>query len=112
MKRNVPRTPVTHKAEVSATITEENRGVVEKSILYEAIYSVGGLILGLLCIVGGIILSILGVTGSIDWSAEILGAESTISNAAPGAVLFIVGVAIVFLTRYKVNLKAKEKKDQ
>jgi len=83
MKRNVPRTPVTHKAEVSATITEENRGVVEKSILYEAIYSVGGLILGLLCIVGGIILSILGVSGS-GTSCKPGGGPGISGNGAAG----------------------------
>ncbi len=36
----------------------------------------------------------------MSWTAEFLGANSKISDAAPGAVLFIVGLFTVFLTRY------------
>jgi len=68
---------------------------------FELFYAVAGLILGLVCILGGVVLFLHGVTGSTSWTTKILGAESTITDAAPGAVLFIVGLLFVLLTRYK-----------
>ena len=74
---------------------------------FELIYSIIGQFLGLICILGGVILFINGVAGSTSWTAKILGAESTITDAAPGAILFIVGLFFVFVTRYKfVHKKA------
>ncbi len=68
---------------------------------YQLIYSIVGLCLGLTSIIGGIYLFIKGISGSMSWSANIFGANSNIINAAPGAVLFIVGLFIVLITRYK-----------
>ncbi|WP_111899585.1 hypothetical protein [Aeromonas veronii] len=74
---------------------------------FELIYTVIGQILGLVCILGGIALFLNGVAGSTSWTAKIFGAESTITDAAPGAVLFIVGLFFVIVTRYKfVHKKA------
>ena len=72
---------------------------------HHLIYSLAGLILGLVCVVGGIVLFLNGVAGSTSWTAKMLGAESEISDAAPGAVLFIVGLFIVFVTRYVVKVQ-------
>lgn len=75
---------------------------------YQLIYSIIGLVLGLSSMLGGIVLFIKGVSGTMNWTAQILGAESNIVNAAPGAVLFIVGLFVVFITRYKFkHIKAK-----
>lgn len=74
---------------------------------YEFIYSVIGLVLGLVCVLGGIALFLNGIVGSTSWTAKFLGAESTITDAAPGVVLFIVGLYFVLITRYKfVHKKA------
>lgn len=67
----------------------------------ELFYSLSGLVVGLVCILGGIILFLNGIVGATSWTAKILGAESTVSDAAPGALLFIVGMFCVFITRYK-----------
>jgi hypothetical protein len=67
---------------------------------HQLIYSIAGLLLGLACTVGGVILSLNGVIGSTSWTAKFLGAESQINDAAPGVMLFIVGLFIVFFTRY------------
>jgi uncharacterized membrane protein (UPF0182 family) len=75
--------------------------VKELSFL-QLIYSLCGLLLGLACILGGILLFLHGVLGSISWTTKILGASSQISDAAPGGVLFIVGVFLVFITRFKI----------
>lgn len=72
---------------------------------YNFIYAVLGLVLGLVCIIGGIVLFLNGVVGSTSWTAKILGAESNISDAAPGVVLFIVGLFVVFVTKFDVKVK-------
>ncbi len=81
--------------------------VWKQATQFQLVYSLAGLVLGLVCIVGGIILFLNGVTGSTSWTAKILGAESNLSDAAPGAVLFVVGLFVVFVTRYAVKAKGK-----
>src|SRR6478609_5138288 len=73
------------------------------------IYSVTGLVLGLVCTLGGIILFLNGVAGATSWTAKILGSESTITDAAPGAILFIFGLFVVMATRYKVTVQQDTK---
>lgn len=73
--------------------------------LFQLIYSLCGLILGTVCILGGIVLFLHGVTGSTSWTAKMLGAESQISDAAPGAILFLVGLFVVFVTRFTAKTR-------
>jgi hypothetical protein len=68
---------------------------------YQFLYSLAGLVLGLAAIIGGIYLFIQGVNGSTDWTLKLLGNESNLVQATPGVILFIVGLFIVFVTRYK-----------
>lgn len=68
---------------------------------YQLIYSTIGLILGHVCVLGGIYLFVLGVTGEMNWSLKVFGNESVIANAASGAVLFIVGLFLVIVTKFK-----------
>ncbi|SBS38044.1 hypothetical protein MSP8886_04369 [Marinomonas spartinae] len=72
---------------------------------YELIYAIIGQVLGLVCILGGLALFLNGIAGSTNWTAKIFGAESTITDAAPGAILFIVGLFLVWVTRYKFSHK-------
>lgn len=69
---------------------------------YHFIYSIFGLFVGLVCILGGLYLFNLGVTGSASWIFKWAEGESQLSNAAPGTILFVVGVYIVWTTRFKV----------
>ncbi len=71
----------------------------------QLIYSLAGLVFGLACIVGGILLFFHGVTGSSSWVGEFIGAQSKLSDAAPGTVLFVVGLAVVWLTRFSVRVR-------
>jgi hypothetical protein len=68
-------------------------------------YAKCGLVLGLASIIGGLILCLNGVVGTTSWTAKLLGLESQINDAAPGVVLFIVGIFYVFITRPKVKMK-------
>jgi hypothetical protein len=71
------------------------------------IYSVLGLVLGLITIITGAVLFGLGVGGKTTWVAHVLGFESRISDAAPGALLFVAGVLIVWITKYDVRVGAR-----
>lgn len=66
-------------------------------------YSLSGLVLGLACVIGGIVLCLHSVVGSTSWTAKFVGAESNISDATPGVVLFVVGLFVVWVTRFSVK---------
>jgi len=78
---------------------------VKKLSKHQLIYSVAGLLLGFVCIIGGIVLFLNGLVGSTSWTAKFFGAESNLNDGAPGAVLFIVGLFIVLITRYTLKVK-------
>jgi hypothetical protein len=71
----------------------------------QLIYSLAGLLFGLSCIIGGIVLFFHGVAGSSSWVGEFIGVQSKLSDAAPGTVLFVVGLAVVWLTRFAVRVR-------
>ena len=71
----------------------------------QLIYSLAGLVLGLACVIGGILLFFHGVAGSSSWVGEVIGVKSKLSDAAPGTVLFVVGLAVVWLTRFTVRVR-------
>ena len=79
--------------------------IIKAAVRGEFIYAMVGLVLGLAAILGGVILGLRGVTGSTSWTASVLGLKSEISDAAPGVVLFIVGIFFVWITRPKVKLR-------
>ena len=71
----------------------------------QLIYSLAGLVFGLACVVGGILLFFHGVAGSSSWVGEFIGVQSKLSDAAPGTVLFVVGLVVVWLTRFAVRVR-------
>jgi len=71
----------------------------------QLIYSLAGLVFGLACILGGIALFFHGVAGASSWVGEFLGVQSKLSDAAPGTVLFVVGLVVVWLTRFAVRVR-------
>src|SRR5436853_2242137 len=71
----------------------------------QLIYSLAGLVFGLACVVAGTLLFFHGVSGSSSWVGEFIGVQSKLSDAAPGTVLFVVGLVVVWLTRFAVRVK-------
>ena len=59
--------------------------------------------MGLACVLGGIVLFFHGVTGSTGWIAELVGAKSTLTDAPPGVVLFVVGFLVIVATGFRVK---------
>ena len=85
--------------------TLQHRQFWERAIRYQFIYSMVGLIIGVLCIMSGLLLFIKGVTGSTDLLVQAPGLRTRALNAAPGAILFIVGIFFVALTRLSIKPK-------
>jgi hypothetical protein len=71
----------------------------------QLIYSLAGLVFGLGCIVGGLGLFLHGIVGSTSWVGEFIGVQSKLADAAPGTVLFIVGLLVVWLTRFSIRVR-------
>lgn len=84
-----------------------SKGFWKKAALFQLIYSLTGLVLGLSCIIGGIVLFFHGITGSSSWTVKFLKLESNISDAAPGVILFIVGLFIVCVTKFVIKVKKR-----
>lgn len=78
--------------------------ILRQAVKGEYQYAKLGLILGLATIIGGVFLGFHGVVGHTSWTARVLGLESQINDAAPGVVLFIVGIFFVFITKPRVDL--------
>ena len=106
------------KKEDDSRSSLKSRGIYSSSILkdlppetslkiakYQFIYSLSGLIVGISCIIGGFILAIRGIQGKIDWVTKILGSESKIFDASPGAIMLVVGLFIIYITRFFVKYK-------
>lgn len=99
------RRAMLEQVEIPTDFAGTHPETVEVLSKHHLIYSMAGLGLGLACVVGGIVLFMNGIVGSTSWTARFLGAESTINDAAPGAVLFIVGLFMVFITRYVFKIQ-------
>ena len=94
------RTKMFYHVRLTDEFASKNPDTVVALSKHHLIYSTAGLILGLICVIGGVVLFLNGVVGSTSWTAKVLGAQSDLSDAAPGAILFIVGLFVVFITRY------------
>jgi hypothetical protein len=84
--------------------SQMDREFWKKAPLYALIYSLSGLVFGLACVLGGIVLFLRGVSGSTSWSAKILGVQSNLTDAAPGVILLVVGLFIIWATRFMVRV--------
>jgi hypothetical protein len=87
------------------SLADKDKDFFRRANAYEFWYAVLGLVVGITCVVGGLVLFLHGVTGSTSWTAKVLGAESQVSDAAPGVVFGILGFFIIYVTRYKVRVK-------
>jgi hypothetical protein len=78
--------------------------VIRTAILGEYIYASIALVLGLASIVAGSLLCVYGVAGHTSFTASLLGLNTNLNDAAPGVVLFVVGLFMIWATRPKVKL--------
>jgi hypothetical protein len=97
--------PGTAKPKTAKPQDSASAELIRKGIVLEYVYGILGLVLGLAAIIGGVVLGINGVAGSTSWTAKLFSLESQINDAAPGVVLFIVGLFMIIATKPKVRLR-------
>lgn len=91
---------------VSDEVTDPE--VWKGAVQYQFWYSTFGLALGLVCILSGVILFLHGVVGTTkSWTASVLGLKNSVSDVPAGVAVFIVGMIIVFITRFVVKPQRK-----
>jgi hypothetical protein len=83
---------------------EKKLKILERIISFQFIYSLAGLTIGSLCLVLGTFLLYSGVVGSTSWTANILGFASELSDAGPGLVIALIGLFIIFITRFGIKV--------
>jgi hypothetical protein len=81
-----------------------------KVVKYEFVYALIGLSIGLICIIGGAFLFLIGISGNLNLKLEIFGMKGNLSNAMPGAVLFLIGLFVIGITKFTVKIKNNKKK--
>lgn len=85
----------------------------EETILHLAktqlLYSFLGLVFGIFTIIAGCILLYLGISGESNFVADTFGVKAELTDATPGTVLFVVGLLIIVVTRFRFTAKKKEK---
>ncbi len=96
---------VVQRVQFRGRVGSHAKEILGNAVTWEYRYAMLGLILGLAAIIGGVVLGLHGVTGSTSWTTKFLGLESNINDAAPGVVLFLVGLFMVFITRPKIKLE-------
>jgi hypothetical protein len=74
---------------------------------YQFWYSVIGLIIGAVCVILGVALFFHGIIGSTSWTANIPGAKSELSDAAPNVIFAVLGLFVIWATRFKVRIRTK-----
>ncbi|HEX3045231.1 MAG TPA: hypothetical protein VHY08_10770, partial [Bacillota bacterium] len=75
-------------------------------IRYQFIYSMAGLIFGVICIFGGLLLFWGGISANTKWVMSLLGSiHSDVSDAPPGVILFLVGLFVILLTKHHYKIK-------
>jgi len=95
---------VMKQVSIAPCFANNNPIAVERISKHQLIYSFVGFLFALICVGGGILLFLNGIAGSSSFTANFIGVETTIDDAAPGAILFIVGLFVIFFSKYEFNI--------
>jgi hypothetical protein len=93
------------EVELPKKAIEQNPELARDLARAERAKSTFGLVIGLICVVGGLALIYAGVEGSIAWTFKGVGFESKLAKASPGVILAVVGVIIIWITRFRYIVK-------
>lgn len=91
--------------ELDKEFAQENlKGVITLSKM-QLVYSIVGMGVGLACVLSGGYLSLNGYSNNSKWLITAMDLKSEISDAGPGVILFVVGVLIIYTSRFRVKVK-------
>jgi hypothetical protein len=87
---------------------EGDGGIVSAiAVILQGIYSILGLVVGIIFLGVGLILLLGGIGGSSHFVAEILGGKFEISDATAGLVCAVLGSIIIWVSRFNVFIHSK-----
>lgn len=91
---------------VALTVTQRDPQIIGRVARYEFAYAILGLTVGLICIVLGLVLFLHGAQGTTSWTARLLGLQTDVTDAAPGVMFGLVGLFVIFVSRYRFMITA------
>lgn len=93
---------------VQAPAHENDHGSLKVAIVLQGLYSILGLIVGVVFLTGGLLLLLSGIGGSSHFIAEILGAKVDVTDATAGLICAVLGGLVIFVTRFEVRIQGKK----
>jgi hypothetical protein len=87
--------------------SHDDRELYRRAAKYQFWYSVLGLLVGIICVVAGMLLLLHGIAGHTSWTASILGAKSELNDAAPGVVFAVLGLFVIWVSRFGISVAGK-----
>ena len=87
---------------------EGNNGPAKAAIFFQGIYSILGLVAGVVFFVGGLLLILGGVTGSSHLAAEVLGSKIDLPDASAGLICVVFGFLVISITKFEVQVRAQK----
>ncbi|MGO9572077.1 MAG: hypothetical protein ACLP5H_31530 [Desulfomonilaceae bacterium] len=91
------------------TLPPDGGGVVGgMAVFLQSIYSILGLLVGLVFLVVGVLLFLVGITGSSHFIADFLGGKIDVSDAPAGVILAVLGFLIIWVTRFIVKMQGNK----
>jgi hypothetical protein len=106
LQKEAPSDLQIEEVEADATVPPEILTVaIREEFRYHTVVLIGALII----VVLGVILLLMGVTGSINWHLTVPGVDSSLTNAAPGAVAIVLGGVVIILKGPKVTIHRQPK---
>jgi hypothetical protein len=82
-----------------------SENIIEELVEAEKQKAKNGLFAGSFFILIGAVFSVIGVSGVVNWNLSFGGLNSSLTNAAPGVILMIIGFLIILWTNFKVIIK-------
>ena len=86
----------------------QSDGIKKKLIKVEADNANKGRNIGLFIILLGVVLMLLGVTGSANLVLSGAGLKAKLSNAAPGIILMVIGLVVIWRTNLRITAAKKK----
>lgn len=77
----------------------------KQATVFQFVYSIVGLLLGIGCIITGIILLIKGILLKQDFNIKVFNFESNLTNTSVGVILFLIGILVIFITKFSIKAK-------
>ena len=83
-------------------------GSMKVAIILQGLYSILGLVVGVIFLIGGLLLLLSGIGGSSHFVAQILGAKFDVTDATVGVICAVLGCIVIFVTRFEVRIQNKK----